>query len=232
MIVRKLEEIGSAIYRALFFPFVRIGIEIKTKSILKQQTYINKGTILGGRNYIGKGSIITNTELGYGSYISAGGDLANARVGKYCSIGPNLTCIGGSHPVKGFVSTHPSFYSKKSPIGMSYVDTDLFEENKYTDLKKGYYYEVGNDVWIGANVSLAQGIHIGNGAVIGANSLVLDDVEPYSIYAGVPAKKIGMRFEVDQISKIENIKWWDKGESFIKSNIDKFSDINSFLEDK
>jgi len=49
---------------------------------------------------------------------------------------------------------------------------------------------IGNSVWIGANVTITKGVHIGDGAVIGANSVVLHDVEAHSIYAGVPAKKI------------------------------------------
>lgn len=230
MIARKLEEILSAIYRFFVFPFIRIYCELSTKSIMKQRTYINKGTSLGGRNYIGDNTVLSNVEFGYGSYISRSSILSNARVGKYCSIGPNLECLGGSHPTKGFVSMHPSFYAKTSPCGFSFVKDDLYDENKYTDKEKGYFYEIGNDVWIGANVSLAQGVHIGNGAVVGANSLVLNDIEPYSIYAGVPAKKIGTRFDEDKISKLQSIKWWDKGEDFIQSNIDSFSDISLFLE--
>jgi len=253
MLTRKLGEIGSDIYRAIVFPFVRISIELKTKSIMKQRTYTNKGTVLRGRNYIGKGSVLTNVDFGFGSYISANGDLANARVGKYCSIGPNLTSVGGNHPVHDFVSIHPAFYARNNGAGFDYMDciegsrtTDsrktsgaenqnnagstlasgnLFDENKYVDQAKGYFYEIGNDVWIGANVSICQGVYIADGAVVGTGTLVNKDLEPYGIYAGVPAKKIGSRFTDEEIEKLLNLKWWDKGEEWIKLHANEFNDI-------
>jgi len=231
VIVRKLEEILSILFRFFVFPFVRIYYELTTKSVMKQGTYTNKGTRLLGKNYIGEGTVLSNVEFGFGSYVSRDSILSNAKVGKYCSIGPNMSCLGGSHPTKGFVSTHPAFYAATSPCGFSYSNEDIFDENKFTDKSKGYFYEIGNDVWIGANVSLGQGVHIGDGAIIGANALVLKDVEPYAIYAGVPAKKIGSRFDEHTVEKLESIRWWDKGEEFIKSNINSFSDINTFLEE-
>lgn len=232
MLVRKFKEIGSDLYRTIVYPFVRIAIEIKTKSIMKQRTYTNKGTVLRGRNYIGKGTVLTNVDLGFGSYISVNGGVSNARIGKYCSIGPNLSSIGGNHPTKGFKSTHPAFYAKDNGAGFSYMDTintllkedndTLFAEDKYVCEEKGYFYEIGNDVWIGANVSICQGVKIGDGAVIGACSLVNKDVEPYGIYAGVPAKKIGQRFSNEEIESLLDEKWWDKGEDYIKLHADSF----------
>lgn len=47
---------------------------------------------------------------------------------------------------------------------------------------------IGNDVWIGANVTILPGIHIGTCSVIGAGSIVTKDVEPYTIVAGNPIK--------------------------------------------
>ena len=52
---------------------------------------------------------------------------------------------------------------------------------------------IGNDVWIGANATILCGVHISNGAIIGAKALVNKDVPPYSIVAGIPAKIIGFR---------------------------------------
>lgn len=198
---------------------------------MKQHTYINKGTILRGRNFIGKGSVLTNTDFGYGSYISVNGDLSNAKVGKYCSIGPNLSSVGGNHPLENAVSTHPAFYAEKNGAGFSYISgKSKFEENRYVDESKGYFFEVGNDVWIGANVSICQGVHIGDGAVVGAGALVNKDLESFGIYAGVPAKKIGERFENDEKEKLLEIKWWDKDEAWIKEQALEFMDAKRFIE--
>lgn len=61
--------------------------------------------------------------------------------------------------------------------------------------------EIGNDVWIGHGVTIIRGIKIGDGAIIGANSFVNKNVEPYSIYGGIPAKFIKKRFSNESDTK-------------------------------
>lgn len=56
---------------------------------------------------------------------------------------------------------------------------------------------IENDVWVGYGTTILGGVTIGEGSVIGACSLVTKDIEPYSIYAGVPARKIRSRFDND-----------------------------------
>src|SRR4029077_1430201 len=68
---------------------------------------------------------------------------------------------------------------------------------------------IGNDVWIGYNVRLFKGVTIGNGAVIGACSLVNKSVEPYTIIAGIPARPIRKRFTDEEIAFLERIGWWN-----------------------
>ncbi|MBS1606937.1 MAG: acyltransferase [Bacteroidetes bacterium] len=54
---------------------------------------------------------------------------------------------------------------------------------------------IGNDVWVGYGAIIMSGVHIRDGAIIAAGSVVTKDVEPYSIYAGCPAKKVKDRFD-------------------------------------
>lgn len=68
---------------------------------------------------------------------------------------------------------------------------------------------VGNDVWIGHGATLMPGVNIGDGAIIGTNSLVTKDVEPYTIVGGNPAKAIRKRFDDETIQLLLAIKWWD-----------------------
>ena len=69
---------------------------------------------------------------------------------------------------------------------------------------------IGNDVWIGSGCIIKQGIRIGDGAVVGANSFVNKDVEPFSIVVGSPARHLKYRFEKDvQIAIIES-HYWEK----------------------
>jgi virginiamycin A acetyltransferase len=69
---------------------------------------------------------------------------------------------------------------------------------------------VGNDVWIGENATILPGIKIGDGAIIGMNSVVTKDVEPYTIVGGNPARVIRKRFDNELIDLLLRLKWWDK----------------------
>ena len=68
---------------------------------------------------------------------------------------------------------------------------------------------IGSDVWIGAGASIMTGVNVGDGAVIGANSVVTKDIPPYAVAVGVPAKIIKFRFDEDIINRLLKIKWWN-----------------------
>jgi len=68
---------------------------------------------------------------------------------------------------------------------------------------------IGNDVWIGAQAVIKAGVTIGDGAVIGGNSLVTKDVPPYAIVGGTPAKVIKYRFPEPIINALLELKWWE-----------------------
>lgn len=78
---------------------------------------------------------------------------------------------------------------------------------------------IGNDVWIGENAVILPGVHIGDGAIIGANSVVGSDVAPYTVVAGNPAKPLRKRFDDDLIDLLLQFKWWDKSVEEIQSLI-------------
>lgn len=200
---RKCEEAASGIYRSIVFPFKRLLLEIKYKSIMKQGSYINKGTQLFGRNYVGRDTYLTHTELGFGSYVSEDVRLIDTKVGRYCSIGPKVYTALGMHPSHGYLSTHPAFYSDSAAEGFTYCDKSTFTEEKYADAAGGFRCVIGDDVWIGARVTLLDGVTVGNGAIVAAGAVVNNDIEPYAIYGGVPAKRLGSRFDEDTIKRLE-----------------------------
>jgi hypothetical protein len=76
---------------------------------------------------------------------------------------------------------------------------------------------IGNDVWIGQCAQLKRGIRIGNGAIIGACSLVTKDVPPYAIMGGVPARLIRYRFDEWLIERFRTLRWWDYFEPDFKN---------------
>ena len=233
MLKRKLEEIGSILYRSFVFPFQRIAIEIRTKSVLKQGSYLNKGTVLEGRNYVGKETVLSNVRLGFGSYVSNAGDLSNVKIGRYCAIGPEVKMVLGRHPVDGkHAALHPAFYSASGAMGFTYVpkgEPGSFEEAIFFNKESQIQVIIGNDVWIGQDVRILEGVTIGDGAVIAAGSIVTKDIEPYGVYAGVPAKKIKSRFDKEIAEKLLQYKWWEKDEAWIHSNITAFEDVEQLI---
>jgi virginiamycin A acetyltransferase len=68
---------------------------------------------------------------------------------------------------------------------------------------------IGNNVWIGDSVIFLPGVKVGNGAVIGAGSIVTGDVERYAVYAGNPARKIRDRFDESVKDALDRASWWD-----------------------
>lgn len=229
MIKRKSEEVASLLYRALIYPFVRMRIERRTKSIMKQGSYLYGGSKLLGHNFIGKNTVLSNVSVGYCSYLNKNCDISNTVIGKYTSIGNNVTSVLGKHPTDTFVSTHPAFYSKAA-LGYSYVSQDSFDEMTYLDRENRIQIEIGSDVWIGNDVKIMEGIRIADGSIIAAGSIVTKDTENYGIYAGVPAKLLRKRFDDETISKLLEKKWWNESEEWILERIEQFKDCAEFIE--
>ena len=92
---------------------------------------------------------------------------------------------------------------------------------------------IGSDVWIGQNAVLLPGVHIGDGAIIGANSIVGSNVDPYTIVAGNPAKPLRKRFDDEMIELLLRFKWWDRSIEEINELIPLLtcSDLNKVREE-
>ncbi|CUH94474.1 hypothetical protein P22_0540 [Propionispora sp. 2/2-37] len=136
--------------------------------------------------------------VGYGTY---GGAFDLEKIppgtafGRYCSIAKNVWVFNGNHP-KEYFSTHPLFYNP----ALGYVKADRIKRNSLS---------VGHDVWIGANTIILPAVNqIGNGAIVGAGSVVTKNVAPYHIVAGNPARVIGVRFADEKLNKLELQRWW------------------------
>ena len=202
-------------------------IKMQKKNIIfLRKANIDKNAVLEGQNKIGAESWFEGY-MGFGTYI---GDQCTimGKIGRYCSIGHKVTVLTGTHRSHKFVSTHPTFFSLGLQNGTTYVSTQKFKEKIYADENNKYGCIIGNDVWIGYNATIMGGCTIGDGAIVAAGALVKENVEPYTIVAGQPAKVIGKRFEDEKIAFLMKIKWWDKPEAWIKSHADDFEDISKF----
>lgn len=208
-----------------------IDINPYDRTILRceKNVYFDFNCIFQGNNYLGSNVILNSVEMKYSSYIGSDSELRNTIIGKYSALGPRCKLIIGQHPTSKFVSIHPAFYSISNVTSnIFYTEEKFFNEFRYTE--KGYSLEIGNDVWIGANVCLMEGITIGDGAIIAAGSVVVKDVPAYTIVGGVPASKIRMRFDEMEIEYLNQLKWWDRDEVWIKEHASYFKDISLLMK--
>jgi acetyltransferase-like isoleucine patch superfamily enzyme len=91
---------------------------------------------------------------------------------------------------------------------------------------------IGNDVWIGAHATILSGVTIGDGAVVGACSVVAKDVPPYAVAVGNPARVVKHRFSDEVIGRLLAIRWWEWSPEKITENKELlWSDrVQSFIE--
>lgn len=221
--------LSSSLLTRIAIFFRRIYLKKKKGITYQKNAFIGFSVHCEGNNGFGKNSSIVSSKIGFGSYIAEGAKLAKASIGRYCSIGQNVNCIFGKHPSNTFVSTHPSFFALKTPVGFTYADNQYFDE--FADpIEDNYSISIGNDVWIGANVAIMEGISIGDGAIVAANALVTKDVLPYTIVGGVPAKTIKKRFDDEEIAFLLEFKWWEKPQEWIKEKAIQFRNIKDFVQ--
>ena len=176
----------------------------------------------GRYNIIGSHCVVSNCILGDFSYINSYSYILYTTIGRYCSIGPNVKMAPGKHPTSIFVSTHPVTFNNQGNLLKNYCTEQKFKNHQSVTL--------GNDVWIGANAIIIDGINIANGAVIAANSVVVKDVGAYEVVGGNPAKLIKKRFDDVQIKYLQETAWWNNDEAWVQSNISRFWNIEDFME--
>ena len=138
-------------------------------------------------------------EGGAFSYIGPSARLHWVKLGRYCSIGNDVSIL----------SEHPTDWLTTSPVAYQSIFQTEFKVKppfQFDNLKTTI---IGNDVWIGAGVQIKTGVRIGDGAIIGAGAVVSHDVDPYTICGGVPAKKIRDRFSINITKRLLALEWWN-----------------------
>lgn len=188
----------------------------------------SKKSRFAGNNFIGHFSHLYDCNVGKMSYMGSRCTFVGTDIGNFCSIAADVRIVAGEHPTNTWISIHPAFYSLNCVVGRSFVKKNKFQEIRYADQERHRLVEIGNDVWIGFGVRILNGVHIGDGAIIAAGAVVTKDVEPYSIVGGIPAKKIGQRFNEEEIAFLLNNKWWEKDLEWIRSNASSFENIEKY----
>lgn len=189
---------------------------------------ISPNTKFEGSNMVFENSNISDTTMGFASYVGSNCSLPHCTIGRFTSIGSNCLLVIPSHPYH-FVSTSPSlFWGVKNTIPCKFKNVPKFNDRALK--ANGCSAFIGNDVWIGDNVIIKNGVTIGDGAVVGLGSVVTKDVPSYSIVGGNPAKIIKMRFDEEIIRELLIIQWWNWDTKTIESRAEDFSDPYLFVK--
>lgn len=134
------------------------------------------------------------------------------KIGRYSGVYEGTVRVFGTNHPMDRISTHAIFYNPKLGYARSEADIE----------RRGMI--IGNDVFIGHNVTIVPSVNkIGDGAVIGAGSVVTRDVPDFAIVVGNPAKVIRYRFSKETQLKIKASKWWDKDIEELRKDFDKFA---------
>ncbi|MCK9220703.1 MAG: CatB-related O-acetyltransferase [Bacteroidales bacterium] len=146
-------------------------------------------------------------------------------IGKFCSIacGAKFMFTSGNHKMSS-LSTYP--------FPLFFEEWNLDKNNVTEAWENEGDIIIGNDVWIGYEAVIMQGVKIGDGAIIGTRAVVTKDVPPYTIVGGIPAKEIKKRYSEETIKKFIQIQWWNWDEIKIKSNLQNImnGDIDKLIE--
>ncbi len=223
-----INRVFKKIYRTLFTVNTKLP---DIPNLIKGNTNISihptsllfpseKGKIvLEGDNYVGRHveiGPVCKIQVGYGTSLQ---DrcilLGEIDIGKYCVFAHNVYISSGRH----YYDLYPNLYIKDQD--------EMVANDKNLSAQHSKKVTIGDDCWLGINVVVMSGVTIGRGSVIGANSVVTKDVEPFSIMAGSPAKLIKKRLELTAKDCIEFSNENDYPNFFSgclvnKKNIDKY----------
>lgn len=143
--------------------------------------------------------------IGEHTYVVPGSTIVDSRtrIGKFCSIAKNVSIGTTMHPVHA-LTTHPVSYTGEED------GLNIPPENR-VEFQNKRPVHIGNDVWIGLNVAIMDGVSIGDGA----GAVVTKDIPPYAIAVGVPARVIKYRFDEKTVARLLKTRWWDRSPEVI-----------------
>lgn len=206
----------------------------RSKSVDIGANSLVRNACFGKNVSIGRHCNVQNAVINDYSYMGDNCCLPLCEIDSFCSIA-NGVCLGGGNHPKEFVSTSPYTYIGDGLREHGALNPCCVFDEEYGRLANGkkQICSIGADVWIGTNAVLVSGakpLRIGVGSIIAAGAVVVRDVEPYSIVAGVPAKKIGMRFSESQIEGLLKTSWWTEDKDVLIEKMHLMDDVDAFID--
>lgn len=171
-------------------------------------------------------SFLGRCTIGAFSYVGIG-KISATDIGRYCSIAHDVIIGPTNHPTDRF-TTHLIAFGSRGPFGPS-KEFETLARNLPAPGNNARTV-IGNDVWIGAKALVKRGVTIGDGAVIGGGSVVVKDVEPYSIVGGSPARHIRYRFDKTTRDRLLALRWWNYDIEDAALTDEHYRDVHAFLE--
>jgi len=183
------------VYSSLKSYFLRKKLRRTMRVHIDQGVKGIHNVVFRGNNSIGRYSVFSSkVEIGVGSTIGAFSVITGpVRIGPYCQFGQFTGIFGEDHPIS-FLTT--------------YVNQNLFDGRLRENLQQAPV-QIGAGVWIGQGCVVLKGVRIGDGAIIGASTVVTKDIPAYSIAVGNPAKIVRMRFSPEILELVSKIDWWN-----------------------
>ena len=176
---------------------------------------LQTGRLAAGSRIEGPASIICSVSPGafvdIGAFCNlSGGTVNNVRFGRYCSIASGVVIGMHEHPTDWLTTSRTAYFPQVNGW------RELVAPDRLEEIRRGLrpfkdscpITEIGHDVWIGQGAFIKSGVRIGTGSIIGARSVVLRDVPPYSIVVGTPGRVVRLRFPEPTVERLLALQWW------------------------
>ncbi len=217
-------------------------LKISSGTYIRSSILNAPGIIFSGDSIFGYGGSSTNTlvespvkfysgyydirQINSFSFINYGCFVRASKIGRFCSIAPNVSIGMGEHAISMISSSitfelvKNGYFNKFNSLNDNFDYVSLIHHNREKTMEHSKRWAkqtiIGNDVWIGTGAIIMRGINIGDGAVIASGAVVTKDVPPYAIVGGVPAKIIKYRFDQKLIERLLKCQWWLYGPDIVK----------------
>lgn len=197
----RVSDRGTALVESWAASGVRFG--------LQDQIDLHPGTIIEGPTWL-LGDVDNHQPIRIGAFSYSHSRISSwvRGIGRYCSIARDVTLGELEHPTE-WLSTSSFVYDDEflwgdhlRRTGGIYRTRSLGEE----EMRAGVL--IGNDVWIGARAYVRSGVCLGDGCIVGADTVVTRDVPPYAVVVGNPGRVVRHRFPPELVSRLLEVQWW------------------------